>query len=159
MNESDKKLDELYEALSIEKILIEPQSPPIGGYNASYFRWFNPEYRRGFHTGWAKYKGPSDIAYMNNDGKPHRLFGPSYISTQHDVEIWYKDGVIHREDGPAIRHKCNQVWIKDGLLHRLDGPAIIDLAGPKEFWIEGRKYSPKEYKKEIRRRHRKGLIK
>jgi hypothetical protein len=44
-------------------------------------------------------------------------------------------------------------------LHRLDGPAVLELGGPKQYWIHGKRMSEKEYKKEIARMRRRGLIK
>jgi len=48
------------------------------------------------------------------------------------VEDWRRDGLPHREDGPAMitRDKVTGVltleaWLKDGERHRQDGPAII----------------------------------
>lgn len=38
---------------------------------------------------------------------------------------WYKDGVLHREDGPAVIGKDeHKEWWVNGKLHREDGPAI-----------------------------------
>jgi hypothetical protein len=38
---------------------------------------------------------------------------------------WYRDGKLHREDGPAIEWAdCYRAWYRDGKLHREDGPAI-----------------------------------
>lgn len=38
---------------------------------------------------------------------------------------WRKNGVIHRDDGPAVLHLNGLVcWYKDGILHREDGPAL-----------------------------------
>ena len=146
---STDSLDHLYESLTIEKSFIRAMSPPPGGYNVSFPKW---EMVRWFSDG-------LDEVYQNSDGEFHRLFGPAYISKKYDIEIWFKDGKYHRLDGPAIRHKKNQLWFKDGVLHRIGGPAIIDIAGPKQFWIDGKMIPPKEYKKEIQRRNRRGLIK
>ncbi len=39
---------------------------------------------------------------------------------------YYKDGVLHRDDGPAIVGRDGyEAWFKDGKSHREDGPAII----------------------------------
>ena len=39
---------------------------------------------------------------------------------------WYINGVLHREDGPAIELKNGtKYWIIDGERHRLDGPACV----------------------------------
>ncbi len=42
-------------------------------------------------------------------------------------ERYYKDGVYHREDGPAVDLTNGyQAWYIDGKLHRVEGPAIIN---------------------------------
>jgi len=95
--------------------------------------------------------------YLNKDGKRHRIYGPAYVNPAYNEVEWYKNGVVHRIGGPAISRGTSFFWYKEGKLHRLGGPAVDTLYGPKQFWIEGVKYSPKEYKKEIARRMRKGL--
>jgi hypothetical protein len=148
---NDEDAGKLIEALTLERILIPARSP---GYVArddvfDFESWGHYSRTR---DGW-------DTVYLNTSGKRHRLYGPAYISELYDIRVWYKDGEYHREGGPAVQHKNNMYWYQEGKLHRLDGPAVITGSGPKQYWIEGRKYSPKEYKKEIERRTRKGLIK
>jgi hypothetical protein len=47
------------------------------------------------------------------------------------IRCWYKDGKLHREDGPAgiqynkDGHKMGERWYKNGQLHREDSPAEI----------------------------------
>lgn len=139
--------DALIEALTIQKeykISARPQYYYRGKMHRDWWRWG---------------KGKDDIVYLNAEGNCHRLYGPSYISVNYDIEAWYKDGRFHRTDGgPAYRHKQCKYWMKDGLLHRLDGPAVDAPGHPKEYWIGGQKWSPKNYKKEIARRKRKGLL-
>jgi hypothetical protein len=150
MKESDRQ-DELYESLTLERVLVGAQSPPYGGYNGNHSTWIGYGYQWNVHG--------DDVVYLNKEGKKHRIYGPAYISINYDIEIWYKEGEYHRLDGPAIKHKKSFIWYKEGKLHRLDGPAVIEGGGPKQYWIDGRRLSPKEYKKEIARRKRKGLIK
>lgn len=145
---NDQDLDKLIDELTIELVHIQAKTPPKGGWNHD-------------HKFWSKVRWTVDgvdIAYYNRDGYLHRLFGPAYISKKYNVKIWYKDGDYHRIGGPAIQHKENFLWYKDGKLHNLDGPAIIDPAGPSQYWIDGQRYSLKEYKKEIIRRKRKGIL-
>ena len=53
-------------------------------------------------------------------------------------EVWYKDGELHREDGPArIHSNGTKVWYKDGKLHREDGPAVIKKDGTKRWYLNG----------------------
>ncbi len=149
MKNEDTSLDALYEALTIRRELEPAISPPYGGYNGNHYWWAGYQWKVDGY----------DTVYRNKEGKMHRTYGPAYISTNYDIEIWYRDGEYHREDGPAIKHKNNLIWYRDGKMHNLHGPAVVTPAGPRQYWIEGRKYSPKEYKKEIARRRRKGLIK
>lgn len=144
------ELDILYERLTLEPEQAVPMHPPIGGYNGYEYEWYGRWYS---HSG-----GPSDVIYRNSKGKYHRLYGPAYVSKKYDIEIWYKDGVYHRVGGPAIRHKNNKLWYYEGKLHNLHGPAIDTKCGPKEYYIHGWKLSPKEFKKEIARRKKKGQL-
>jgi hypothetical protein len=151
----DQQLGKLFEELSIERIIGPPMSPPFQGYGR------HPEWWNIYGRPWAvpNPKNHYDVEYRNAEGKRHRIYGPAYISTKHHLEEWYKDGMRHREDGPAYTHKNNRVWFYEDKLHRLDGPAVDEGGGPKQYWIMGQRLSLKEYKKEIARRKRKGLIK
>lgn len=140
-------IDALFEALSIDKQFIEPTMPPEFFRGKLYSRlWGN------------KRNGRKDEVYLNSEGKKHRIYGPAYVSHVYQYEEWCLNGEYHRVGGPAIKHKNAEFWYQNGKLHRLDGPAVISPGGPKEYWIFGQKISPKEYKKEIDRRRRKGLI-
>ncbi len=65
-----------------------------------------------------------------------------------NVKIYYKNGSIHRKDGPAYTRneidpfgydryvKC---WYKNGKLHRIDGPAVEQsYFNLKEWYINGK---------------------
>lgn len=109
------------------------------------------------------------------DGKLHRTDGPAYlhvkklwIEDERDYEevscsIYYENGQIHRDNGPAIRdmirgeiafyrrgflHKTDgpavstttmTVWYIGGQRHRIDGPAFISPKG-KSWWINGKRH-------------------
>jgi hypothetical protein len=148
MDDLAKSQDALWEELTLDRRLEDGSSPPWGGYchhSVMSSTWRLPV--KGY-----------DICYYKNKVL-HRIYGPAYVSKRHDTEIWYKEGQYHRIGGPAIRHKKNMQWFKDGKRHREDGPAVIGPAIPPGYWIDGEKYSPKQYKKEIARRKLKGLIK
>ena len=66
MDENDK-LDELYETLIIEKLLVPAMSPPFGGYNPKFPRW-----------GWNWPVNGLDIEYRNKENQLHRIYGPAY---------------------------------------------------------------------------------
>jgi len=81
------------------------------------------------------------ISYFGNeiwvkDGLWHREDGPAIIYPDGKKE-WRQNGEYHRLDGPAIIYKDGtQEWLQKGKLHRLDGPAIE--AGYNEWWFEGK---------------------
>jgi|ADurb_H2B_01_Slu_FD_contig_101_79052_length_3680_multi_3_in_0_out_0_2 hypothetical protein len=141
------ELDRLYEALTIEGKKVSPECP-------SY-------YCRGRMIGgwWGRNGLRDDLEYRNSENNLHRIYGPAYISYNYKIEEWYKDGELHRLNGPARTHKDNKWYYVEGKLHRLDGPAVDASGRRKEYWIGGQQLSPKNYKKEIERRKRKGLIK
>lgn len=148
---NDDSLDELYEALASNTTLVSPEPPDIYCHNRLNSGWWC--------SGGARLRpNDFDTVHLNSNGLRHRIYGPAYISCRYKVEEWYKDGELHREGGPARTHNNSRFWYMDGKLHRLDGPAVEDTGRPKEFWIGGQRLSPKEYKKEIARRKRKGLI-
>ncbi len=160
MHKSDNTEEALWEAMLLDKQLRDPIMPP-----SCYWvgrNWWSPD----IHNPYSWYNSPSiadnprlaDIAYINPEGKIHRTAGPAYISKRYDYEVWVQNDVIHREDGWAYRHKRNYAWYENGLLHNLHGPAIVDAGGPKQYWILGSRISPTEWKKEVERRKRKGLL-
>lgn len=147
--------DKLFEALTINREISEPTTPLFNGYGiaSKFWKWHSPSWPSlspGNHY---------DTIYTNSAGELHRLYGPAYISTRYKVEAWYKNGKLHREDGPAYTHRSNMLWFYEGELHREGGPAVIEYGGPKQYWIHGVNYSPKQYKWEIERRKKKGLLK
>lgn len=160
MYKSDKSEEALWEAMLLDRQLRDPIMPP-----SCYWvgrNWWSPDIHPAHH--WYKmptaYECPTkaDIAYVNPEGKIHRTTGPAYISKRYDYEIWVQNDVIHRVGGWAFRHKRNYAWYENGVLHNLHGPAIIDAGGPKQYWILGSRVSPTEWKKEVERRKRKGLL-
>ncbi len=59
----------------------------------------------------------------------------------YNIERWYRDGKIHREDAPAeiwLRGQLTyELWYRDGKVHREDGPTQISYyRGQKimEYW-------------------------
>jgi hypothetical protein len=54
---------------------------------------------------------------------------------------WYKNDLLHREDGPAaIDSNGAEYWFFEGKRHRIDGPAVTCPDGYKAWWIEGKKH-------------------
>jgi hypothetical protein len=63
---------------------------------------------------------------------------------------WYKEGKLHRENGPAVIHPDGtKFWYKDGRLHRENGPAVELLNGTNYWYIEDNPYSLKVLSKLI----------
>lgn len=156
MNISDFEYLRLVESLTLTKTYENPLTPEFQGFGGPVLSW---AFYGGPYDVHPKHnpKNLKDIIYKNKDNKRHRITGPAYINELYDIEIWYKDGEMHREGGPAYRHKNNFVWFFEGKLHRLDGPAVNELAGPKQYWINGIKFSKKQYYWEIKRRTRRGV--
>jgi hypothetical protein len=49
---------------------------------------------------------------------------------------WYKDGLLHREDGPAVElPNGDKEWCQFGQYHRVDGPAVERQSG-YEAWYQ-----------------------
>jgi len=135
--------DRLWEELTLRKERVSSNMPPWGGYSSKYPGWISPA-ANGY-----------DYVYYNTANQKHRIYGPAYVNPKYDIEEWYKEGKLHRTDGgPALRHKHTSMWYKEGKLHRMDGPAVITRHGPKEYWIDGVRLPPKEYKREIARRNK-----
>ncbi|WP_374555157.1 hypothetical protein [Aquitalea pelogenes] len=63
-----------------------------------------------------------------------------------DRTIWYKDGLPHREDGPAIESSYSKEWFINGDRHREDGPAIeFKFLQSKRWFVYGIEMTGEEY--------------
>lgn len=88
------------------------------------------------------------------EGKRHRTYGPAVeysngnrewwqndkkLSQEVDgVKCWFKNDLVHREDGPAkVLKDETREWYLDGKRHREDGPAIEYSNGDEEWWVNG----------------------
>ena len=61
----------------------------------------------------------------------------------HGNKFWYKNGTIHRDDGPAATYPDGtQVWLKDGMRHRNAGPAVIYHNGDQYWYKDDQPYEP-----------------
>lgn len=92
-------------------------------------------------------------AWSNARGLPDRPHGAAVTIREKETgkiveEVWYRNGALHRDDGPAIVRALpvgdrDEYWYRDGLLHRDDGPArlLADEAGREIFieWYRGGK--------------------
>lgn len=52
---------------------------------------------------------------------------------------WFKNGLKHRDNGPAIASDDDQEvhWYREGLKHRDDGPAITLSDGTSRWYVNG----------------------
>ncbi len=73
------------------------------------------------------------------NGKLHREDGPACEYANGHKE-WYLNGRTHREDGPAVEYaNGDKSWYKNGQLHREDGPAIERYNGTKDWYLNDKK--------------------
>jgi hypothetical protein len=72
-----------------------------------------------------------------------------FVVTANDgvtIEDWYKDGKLHRDDGPAtVISDGYKAWYWKGFFHRTNGPARIWGDGTKEWWITGCCYTKEKW--------------
>jgi hypothetical protein len=61
-------------------------------------------------------------------------------------KMYYKNGELHREDGPAIENASGvKFWYLNGQLHREDGPACEWSNNNKDWYLNGKKYSEEKF--------------
>jgi len=76
------------------------------------------------------------------NGKIINEYGSSY----------YKDGRLHRTDGPAVEwYDGEKWWYLNGDRHREDGPAIEWPNGDKAWYLNDVRYSEEDYKVAVRK--------
>ena len=75
------------------------------------------------------------------------------------TKCWYKDGLAHRDDGPAIIYRDGaQHWYKNGVCHRDYGPASIYCDGSQAWYKEGEEYEPSAHDLMVYKMHEKERI-
>ena len=83
--------------------------------------------------------------WRNVDGVVHREDGPA-IEWANGSKEWCLNGQRHREDGPAVElANGSKAWWLNDKLHREDGPAIEWANGTNEWWLNGKQYTEEEY--------------
>lgn len=76
--------------------------------------------------------------YWYKNGKLHREDGPA-IERADGTKYWYQHGEYHREDGPAVEGADGtKYWYKNGEYHREDGPAVEYPNGTKNWFKNGK---------------------
>lgn len=78
----------------------------------------------------------NSIRYYKN-GIFHRVDGPALFWHSYE-EQWFIDGNFHREDGPAHIHSFGKEYYQYGLLHRENGPACEFKNGENHYCIKGK---------------------
>ena len=62
-----------------------------------------------------------------------------HLSKRIDRIIYKRNGVMHREGGPAVIYNDgSEMWAQNGKLHREEGPAVIYSHGDYEHWVNGK---------------------
>ena len=83
--------------------------------------------------------------WRNVDGVLHREDGPAIILSS-GSQLYYRHGKEHRIDGPAVEWAIgSKEWWVNGQLHREDGPAIEWANGSKEWYLNGKEYTEEEF--------------
>jgi hypothetical protein len=78
----------------------------------------------------------SKVWYLN--GQLHREDGPA-VEDISGYKQWWLNGKFHRKDGPAIERPSGfKIWYQNGILHREDGPAVSHADGTVEYWLNGK---------------------
>ncbi len=92
----------------------------------------------------------SETTTYYKNGKVHREDGPA-IEWKNGNKHWLLNDRLHRTDGPAIELLETELgctvkkWSINGKYHREDGPAVEFGNGYKEWWIDGEKISEDEF--------------
>lgn len=76
-------------------------------------------------------------------GVLHRIDGPARQHLcQNGWEEWYYEGNIHRVGGAATTDKFKMQWVQNNVLHREDGPAkvYLDWGGPDPSKVRSSHY-------------------
>lgn len=74
------------------------------------------------------------------EGLLHREDGPAR-EFDDGTKLWFINDIPHRLDGPA--HESAEglkIWFVNGKRHREDGPALVRADGTKEWWINGQRH-------------------
>ena len=88
---------------------------------------------------------PCEVFYSLND-MPENFTGLAYL-TLGEGRFWFKNGKIHREDGPArIDDDGDTYWYKEEKNHRVNGPARIwTTKNINYYFINGDYLEEEEY--------------
>lgn len=89
---------------------------------------------------WSHMEGAKALSVRDNqldggDGNAPTLASDTF-------QAWMKNNCLHRdEDLPAVEIKNHSKhWFKDGVRHRSNGPAVVETDGETVFWVNGERY-------------------
>lgn len=69
---------------------------------------------------------------------PHTTGGYTQVSVIGGEQRFLRDGVLHREDGPAlVSREGDEHWYRHGLRHRVGGPAVTSRNGATRYFEHG----------------------
>jgi len=92
-------------------------------------------------------KSENGVIRYYKDDVLHKEDGPAIIYPN-EYEEWVIDGKTSRKDGPAIIYADGyKEWVVDGVTHRVDGPAVVRSDGTEAYYLYGTMYSKEEYYK------------
>ena len=87
--------------------------------------------------------------FYNRDDIPGNFTGECYVESTEST-MWFLNGKIHKEDGPAVESTGTKIWMFHGAFHRLDGPARcygLNVIGSAtiQYWIYDQILSEENY--------------
>ena len=112
-----------------------------------------------------KYFATTDIIHHNNNILLERFYNFNTTSPNYILDLpnyickiifpsllrvsWYKNGLLHREEAPALIVYFSdgrisiETWYKNGKEHREEGPALIEYFNDgriqrEEYWVNGK---------------------
>jgi hypothetical protein len=72
--------------------------------------------------------------------KCESIDGITKLVISNQTKRWYKNGKLHKENGPAIEYPNGiKHWCRNGQTHRENGPAVVNSDGSKEYWLNDRR--------------------
>lgn len=75
--------------------------------------------------------------------------GQTIVTDFHGTSVWSVNGVLTRDDGPAVFFANGTQWyLNAGHFHRTDGPAIVwtaDTDSKYEYWLDGKQLTHDEF--------------
>lgn len=90
------------------------------------------------------------------EGLLHNINEPAIIWDDGSYQ-WYYNGLLHREDGPAVESQGCKYWYNQGRRHRIDGPAVEFSNGKKEWWIDGEQLTEQLFQSYIEEKNKKSF--